>query len=134
MKGLTMSDIRDNLFYTAEHEWVSVDGDIATVGITDFAQSSLGDLVFVELPEAGTNAIVGEQIAVVESVKAASEVYSPLTGEVVEVNSELEESPEVVNQHPFDDGWLMKVKLKDKGELDDLMPADQYKDYIDGLE
>ncbi|MEC8066631.1 MAG: glycine cleavage system protein GcvH [Pseudomonadota bacterium] len=129
-----MSDIRDNLFYTAEHEWVSVDGDIATVGITDFAQSSLGDLVFVELPEAGTNAIVGEQIAVVESVKAASEVYSPLTGEVVEVNSELEESPEVVNQHPFDDGWLMKVKLKDKGELDDLMPADQYKDYIDGLE
>lgn len=134
MKGLTMSDIRDNLFYTAEHEWVSVDGDIATVGITDFAQSSLGDLVFVELPEAGTNAIVGEQIAVVESVKAASEVYSPLTGEVVEVNSELEESPEVVNQHPFDDGWLMKVKLKDKGELDELMPADQYKDYIDGLE
>ncbi len=129
-----MSDIRDNLFYTAEHEWVSVDGDIATVGITDFAQSSLGDLVFVELPEAGTNAIVGEQIAVVESVKAASEVYSPLTGEVVEVNSELEESPEVVNQHPFDDGWLMKVKLKDKGELDELMPADQYKDYIDGLE
>ena len=134
MKGLTMSDIRDNLFYTAEHEWVSVDGDIATAGITDFAQSSLGDLVFVELPEAGTNAIVGEQIAVVESVKAASEVYSPLTGEVVEVNSELEESPEVVNQHPFDDGWLMKVKLKDKGELDELMPADQYKDYIDGLE
>tara|TARA_Y100000296_G_scaffold15111_1_gene17759 strand:+ start:50354 stop:50758 length:405 start_codon:yes stop_codon:yes gene_type:complete len=134
MKGLTMSDIRDNLFYTAEHEWVSVDGDIATVGITDFAQSSLGDLVFVELPEAGTNAIVGEQIAVVESVKAASEVYSPLTGEVVEVNSELEESPEVINQHPFDDGWLMKVKLKDKGELDELMPADQYKDYIDGLE
>ncbi|MAF31002.1 MAG: glycine cleavage system protein GcvH [Pseudomonadota bacterium] len=129
-----MSDIRDNLFYTAEHEWVSVDGDIATVGITDFAQSSLGDLVFVELPEAGTNAIVGEQIAVVESVKAASEVYSPLTGEVVEVNSELEESPEVINQHPFDDGWLMKVKLKDKGELDELMPADQYKDYIDGLE
>lgn len=129
-----MSDIRDNLFYTAEHEWVSVDGDIATVGITDFAQSSLGDLVFVELPEAGTNAIVGEQIAVVESVKAASEVYSPLTGEVVEVNSELEESPEVVNQHPFDDGWLMKVKLKDKSELDELMPADQYKDYIDGLE
>lgn len=129
-----MSDIRDNLFYTAEHEWVSVDGDIATVGITDFAQSSLGDLVFVELPEAGTNAIVGEQIAVVESVKAASEVYSPLTGEVAEVNSELEESPEVVNQHPFDDGWLMKVKLKDKGELDELMPADQYKDYIDGLE
>lgn len=129
-----MSEIRDNLYYTAEHEWVSVDGDVATLGISDFAQDSLGDLVFVELPQVGDEAEVGEQIAVVESVKAASEVYSPVSGEVVEVNEDLEDSPEQINQHPFDDGWLVKIKLKDKTELDEHMSSEEYNDYVEGLE
>tara|TARA_A200000113_G_scaffold222481_2_gene236154 strand:+ start:864 stop:1253 length:390 start_codon:yes stop_codon:yes gene_type:complete len=129
-----VSEIRENLYYTAEHEWVSVDGDIATLGISDFAQDSLGDLVFVELPQVGDQAEVGEQIAVVESVKAASEVYSPVSGEVVEVNEDLEESPEQINQHPFDDGWLVKIKLKDKSELKEHMTAEAYSDYVEGLE
>tara|TARA_R110000868_G_scaffold190862_1_gene434742 strand:- start:47213 stop:47602 length:390 start_codon:yes stop_codon:yes gene_type:complete len=128
-----MSDVRENLFYTNEHEWISVDGDIATLGITDFAQESLGDLVFVELPEVGDALNLGEQVAVVESVKAASEVYSPITGEVVEINDELEDAPESINSHPFDDGWLVKIKLTDKKEIDDLMNAADYEDYIEGL-
>lgn len=129
-----MSEIRDNIFYTSEHEWVSVDGDVATIGISDFAQESLGDLVFVELPEVGSETDVGEQLAVVESVKAASEVYSPVSGDVVEINDELEDAPEQVNSHPFDDGWLVKVKLKDKSELDEHMSAEEYADYVEGLE
>ena len=94
----------------------------------------MGDLVFVELPQVGDQAEVGEQIAVVESVKAASEVYSPVSGEVVEVNEDLEESPEQINQHPFDDGWLVKIKLKDKSELKEHMTAEAYSDYVEGLE
>lgn len=129
-----MAEVRESIFYTAEHEWISLDGDIATIGISDFAQESLGDLVFIELPEIGDEVNVGEQVAVVESVKAASEVYSPISGSVVEVNTELEESPEQVNSHPFDDGWLVKVKISDKKELEEHMNADAYKDYVEGLE
>lgn len=129
-----MSEIRENIYYTVEHEWLSIDGDVATIGMTDFAQDLLDDLVFVELPEVGTIAELGEQIIVVESVKARSEIYSPISGEVVEINEELEELPGQINSHPFDDGWLLKIKLKDKSELDEHMSADDYKDYIDGLE
>ena len=129
-----MADVRENLYYTVEHEWLSVDGDVATIGITDFAQESLGDLVFVELPEVGDALNLADQVAVVESVKAASEVYSPISGEVVEINEELEEAPESINSHPFDDGWLVKMKLSDKSELDDHMSADEYTDYVSGLE
>jgi glycine cleavage system H protein len=128
-----VSEVRENIYYTTEHEWLSVDGDIVTIGISDFAQDSLGDLVFVELPAVGDTAELGEQISVVESVKAASEVYSPVSGEVVEINEELEEAPEQINSHPFDDGWLIKIKLKDAAELDEHMNADAYKDYIDDL-
>lgn len=129
-----MADVRENLYYTAEHEWVSVDGNIATIGVSDFAQESLGDLVFVELPEVGMSLKAGDQFAVVESVKAASEVYAPVSGEVVEINEDLEDQPELINSHPFDDGWLVKIKLSDKSEVEDHMDADRYADYVEGLE
>ena len=128
------SEIRDKLLYTPEHEWILIEEGIATIGITDFAQQSLGDLVFVELPEEDTQAAVSEQLAVVESVKAASEVYSPVSGKVVEVNSELEESPESINSSPYDDGWICKIAMSDVEELEDLMDAEDYSTYLEGLE
>jgi glycine cleavage system H protein len=112
--------------YTEDHEWVSVEGDIATVGISDFAQAQLGDVVFVELPEVGAEVSAGDQVAVVESVKAASEVYSPLTGEVVEVNDAIVEDPAGVNGDAEGEGWFFKIKLSDPSELDDLMDAKAY--------
>lgn len=122
-----MSDIPANLKYTKSHEWVEVldDGSVK-VGITDHAQELLGDMVFIEVPELGSAVSVGEECAVVESVKAASDVYSPVTGEVVAVNEELADSPDLVNHHPYGDGWIMQVKLTEEGELDELMDADAY--------
>jgi glycine cleavage system H protein len=117
-----MSDLR----YSEEHEWVSVDGDVATVGISDFAQEQLGDVVFVELPEVGAEIAAGEQVAVVESVKAASEVFSPVSGEVVEVNGEIVEEPASVNGDAEGEGWFFKIKLSNPSELDDLMDAKAY--------
>ncbi len=117
-----MSDLR----YSEDHEWVSVDGDVATVGITDFAQEQLGDVVFVELPEVGAEVAAGDQVAVVESVKAASEVYSPVSGEVVEINDEIVEEPAGVNGDAEGEGWFFKIKLSKPGELDDLMDAKAY--------
>ena len=125
-----MSEVRDGLYYSKEHEWVLVDGDVATVGITDYAQSSLGDIVFVELPEIGRRVEKGEAVAVVESVKAASDVYSPLSGEIIEVNGELDSSPEVVNSSPYDDGWFFKVRLADPDELLSLMTNSDYEEFI----
>jgi glycine cleavage system H protein len=119
----------EELKYTEEHEWVLVEADVATIGITDFAQDSLGDIVFVELPEVGATVEVGKPFGVVESVKAVSDIYSPVTGEVVEVNEELPDAPETVNTSPYEDAWMIKVKLADVSELDELMDADEYKEF-----
>jgi glycine cleavage system H protein len=119
------------VYYTREHEWIRVDGDVATVGITDFAQGQLGDVVFVEVPEAGRQVAQGGEAAVVESVKAASDVYAPISGEVVEGNQALVDDPALVNSDPEGEGWFFKLRLSDTGELDELMNADQYKSYCD---
>jgi glycine cleavage system H protein len=116
--------------YSKEHEWISVEGDIATIGITNHAQEQLGDVVFVELPAIGKQVTKGGDAAVVESVKAASEVYAPVTGEVVEVNKELEGDPALVNREAEGAAWFMKVKLKDKGELADLMDKAAYDKFV----
>lgn len=123
-----MSKIIDSLKYTDQHEWIKLDGDIATIGITDHAQGALGDLVFVELPEVGRTVKANENFAVVESVKAASEVYAPLSGEVIEVNTALSSTPEVINSAPYDAGWICKIRISNKAELAALMSADAYKD------
>jgi glycine cleavage system H protein len=119
--------------YTKEHEWVLVDGDTATVGISPYAQEQLGDVVFVELPEVGKKLDKGKEMAVVESVKAASEVYAPIGGEVVEVNNALTDAPGTVNEDALGKGWFAKIKLANKGELDGLMDEAAYKAYVDGL-
>ena len=124
-----MSEIR----YTKEHEWVKIDGDVATVGISPYAQEQLGDVVFVELPEVGKKVEKGKEMAVVESVKAASEVYAPISGEVTEVNSALTDAPATVNEDAMGKGWFAKLKLANKGELDGLMDEAAYKKYVDGL-
>ena len=120
-----------SVYYTEEHEWVRVEGDIATIGITEFAQSQLGDVVFVEVPEAGRQVSKGGEAAVVESVKAASDVYAPVAGEVVEGNQALVDDPALVNSDPEGEGWFFKLRLADAGDVDALMSADQYKAYCD---
>ncbi len=122
-----MSDVPANLKYSKSHEWVEVlDDGTVKVGITDHAQELLGDMVFVEVPEVGAAVSVGEECAVVESVKAASDVYSPVTGEVIAVNEDLADTPDLVNNHPYGDGWIMQIKLTEEGELDELLDADAY--------
>ena len=116
--------------YSEEHEWISVEGDVAMVGISNFAQEQLGDVVFVELPEVGADVSAGDQIAVVESVKAASEVYSPVSGEVVEVNDAIVEDPAGVNGDAEGEGWFFKIKLTDPSELDDMMDAEAYAAFV----
>ena len=116
--------------YTKEHEWIRLDGDAATVGITDHAQSQLGDVVYVELPEIGKTFAAGAEAAVVESVKAASEVYAPASGEVVAVNDALADAPATVNEDAEGKGWFLKLRLADPAELDRLMTEQQYKDYL----
>ena len=120
-------------YYTDEHEWIDVEDDVATVGITDYAQGQLGDIVFVELPEVGALIEQGKDAAVVESVKAASDVYAPITGEVTETNAALEEDPSLVNSAPEDGGWFFKMTIADPGELDGLMDEDGYKAFVDSL-
>ena len=131
-----MADAPVHLKYTNDHEWVELDGngDTVTIGITAYAQQSLGDLVFVELPEVGTTLSSGDDFAVVESVKAASEVYTPVSGEVIEINEDLSDAPETINENPYTDGWIAKVKLSDKSELDDMMTAEEYEEHINTLE
>ena len=116
----------DNLKYTKEHEWVLVDGDTATVGITDYAQDQLGDIVFVDLPEAGTSVVATHKFGEIESVKAVSELFSPVSGEVTERNDGLTDSPQWVNDSPYDDGWMLKVRLSNPSELDNLLGAAEY--------
>lgn len=127
-----MSNIPSELKYATSHEWVRKDGNgIVTVGITEHAQGLLGDMVFVELPDVDDAITTGDDVAVAESVKAASDIYSPVTGIVVEVNEELEDSPELVNSDAFGEGWLFKVKVEDESELDNLLDAEGYAGSID---
>jgi len=118
-------------YFSEDHEWIEVNGDVGTIGITDYAQEQLGDVVFVELPEVGKTVTKGDDMAVVESVKAASEVYAPVAGEVVEVNDSLEGNPGTVNDDAEGDGWFVKLKLEDTAELGDLMDADAYKAFVE---
>jgi glycine cleavage system H protein len=122
-----------NVRFTSDHEWVRIEDDIGVVGITDYAQEQLGDIVFVELPEVGTQLEKGAEAAVVESVKAASEVYSPVNGEVVAINEELAEDPGKVNADAMGDGWFFKIRFADPAELDDLMKSSAYKELVAGL-
>ena len=116
--------------YSQEHEWIRVEGDVGTIGITQYAQEQLGDVVFVEVPQAGRKVAKGEACAVVESVKAASDIYSPISGEVVERNVKVIEKPELVNTSPYEQGWMVKVKLADKSELSKLLSAQDYRAHI----
>ena len=118
-------------YYTEDHEWIAVDGDVGTVGITDYAQQQLGDVVFVELPEVGRQLKAKDEAAVVESVKAASEIYAPVSGEVIEVNEALAETPGTVNESADGDGWFFKLRLADKSELDGLLDEAAYKKLTD---
>ena len=120
-------------YFTEDHEWIDVDGDVATIGITDYAQGQLGDIVFVEIPSEGTELAKGKEAAVVESVKAASDVYAPVSGTVMEGNSALEDDPALVNSAPETDGWFFKLTVADAGELDGLMDEAAYEDFVAGL-
>jgi glycine cleavage system H protein len=119
--------------YTKDHEYIRIDGDTGTVGITDYAQSQLGDVVYVELPEVGKAVEKGGEAAVVESVKAASEVYAPVSGEVVEVNGDLEAAPGTINEDPAGAGWFMKLKIADASQLDELMSEEDYQAYVKSI-
>jgi glycine cleavage system H protein len=122
--------VPENLKYTKEHEWIKVDGDEAVIGITDHAQSELGDITFVDLPQEGNDIVKSASIATVESVKAASDVYSPLSGKIAGVNDALEAEPEKMNQSPYEDGWICRISMTDAGELDGLMDASAYEEFL----
>jgi glycine cleavage system H protein len=127
-----MSDLPAELKYASSHEWARLDSDgTVVVGITDHAQEALGDIVYIELPEMGVAVDAGAEVAVVESVKAASDIYSPVTGEVVEINPVLEDEPETVNSNPYADGWLFRVKVANSDELEDMLDADGYQAVIE---
>ncbi len=127
-----MSNIPNELRYAASHEWVRPEGDgVYTVGISEHAQDLLGDMVFVELPDVGDEVSAGDDVAVAESVKAASDVYTPITGEVIAVNEELEDSPELVNSDPYGDGWMFKIKASDASEFDALLDAEGYENTLE---
>lgn len=125
-----MSEIPKELLYTETHEWVAIEDGIATCGITDFAQDQLGDIVYVELPEVGSAVVAGEVCGVIESVKAASDLYAPVSGEVVEVNQDLTDAPELINKDPYGDGWLFRVKMSDPSETDALLDAVRYEKFV----
>ena len=120
--------------YSKDHEWLRVDGDVAVLGITEFAQESLGEVVYVELPEVGDRFEAHDEIGSVESVKAVAEVFTPVSGEVLETNGELENAPETVNEDPHGDGWMVRFRLSDLSELEELMSADEYQTFVDSQE
>ncbi len=120
----------EELKYTKEHEWITTEGDIVTIGITDYAQDSLGDIVYLELPDEGSSVSKDDTFGVVESVKAVSDLYSPATGEVIEVNDALVDSPEVINDDPYGEGWMLKVQVDGEGALTDTMTSEEYKKYV----
>ena len=124
----------DDFFFAESHEWIKIEGDTGTVGISDFAQKQLGDVVYVELPEVGTVFEFHQSFGVVESVKAVSDVYSPIAGEVVEVNSGLNDSPELLNEDPHGKGWIMKIKVKDESELQKLLSVTDYEKFLESQE
>jgi glycine cleavage system H protein len=127
--GGIMANIPDDLHYSKDHEWVRVEGNIAVVGITDYAQDSLGDVVYVELPKVGDEFAANEPFGSVESVKAVSEVFSPVSGEIVGINEALTDAPEKVNQYPYNDGWMIRVQMSNPGEVDSLLTAAEYEDF-----
>ena len=120
----------EDLKFSKEHEWVLVEGSVATVGITDYAQDQLGDIVFVELPAVGDKVSKEDAFGVVESVKAVSDIYAPVSGKVLEVNDDLPENPEMLNEDPYGDGWIIKIEMNDPEELQDLMTAAEYEEYV----
>jgi len=123
-----MSDeVREDLKYTDTHEWIKIEGDLVKVGITDHAQSELTDIVFVELPEVGTEVNKGDELCVVESVKSVSEIFAPVSGKIAKINIDLEETPETINESPYDEGWLVEIEFKDKSEIDKLLSSEDYK-------
>jgi glycine cleavage system H protein len=125
-----MSEVPTELKFLSSHEWVLVEGNVATVGVSDHAQELLGDLVYVELPEQGSTVAAGDTAGVIESVKAASDTYAPLSGEIIEVNDELEDSPEKINNDPYGDGWMYKIAIEDAEEIENLLNAEAYTDSI----
>ncbi|OGX79978.1 glycine cleavage system protein GcvH [Exiguobacterium sp. SH3S2] len=127
-----MSKVPANLRYSKEHEWVEVNGSVARIGITDFAQSELGDIVFVELPEVGGTILLDEPFGSVESVKTVSELYAPISGKITAVNESLADSPELVNEAPFEGAWMIEVELNDSTDVDKLMSAEEYETMIQG--
>src|SRR5215211_2503729 len=124
-----MSNIPENLRYSKDHEWVKVDGDVASIGITDYAQHSLGDVVYVDMPRVGDKFGMHESFGSVESVKAVSEIFTPVSGEVVEVNEALQDEPEKVNTDPYGDGWMIRIRMSNPGEVDSLLSAAEYEDF-----
>ena len=123
--------VKEGYVYTESHEWVKVDGEMALIGITDYAQHELGDIVYVELPEVGDEAEAGNSFGSIEAVKAVEDMNSPVSGEIVEVNTELEDTPELINKSAFEDGWIVKIKLSDMSELDGLLSAEDYAKIIE---
>ena len=126
--------IPEGYYYTRDHEWVRVSKKVATVGITDYAQRKLREIIYVELPNVNTRVQQKQTIATVESVKASSDVYAPVSGKIVEVNTKLIDSPEIVNESPYEDGWMVKIEMSDESELRNLMDADEYNRYVEALE
>ena len=124
-----MSNVPEDLHYSKDHEWIRVDGDTGTVGITDHAQNSLGDVVYVELPKVGDSVTAHEAFGSVESVKAVSEIFTPVSGQVTEVNESLQDDPEKVNNDPYGDGWMVRIKMSNPGEVDGLLSAAEYEDF-----
>jgi glycine cleavage system H protein len=131
-RATRMAEVPSELRYAKSHEWVRIEGDVATVGITDYAQDELTDVVFVELPEKGTTLNAGDEFGVVESVKSVSELYAPVSGEVVEVKDTLNDRPELVNESPYGDGWMMKLRVKDPKEAQRLLDAAAYRKETEG--
>lgn len=127
-------DIPDDLYYTKDHEWVRIERRRGVVGITDYAQKKLREIIYVELPNVNTKVKQKETIATIESVKATSDIYSPISGKIVEVNIRLADNPELINESPYEDGWIAKIELSDEKELDNLMDPDEYRRYIESLE
>lgn len=124
-------ELPEDLKYTREHEWLVIEDKVATVGVTDHAQEQLGEVVFVELPAAGDKVEKSEPFGVIESTKAVSDIYAPVSGEVAEVNDDLPDSPELVNEDPYGDGWMVKITIGDDSDLEDLMTADEYREYVE---
>ena len=124
--------IPENLKYTSDHEWVMIESDRAKVGITDYAQDALGDVVFVDIPEVGKRVAVGETVTEVESTKSVSDIYAPLEGEIIEINQDLDDSPELLNGDPYGEGWIFILELNDAASIDNLLSAKEYRELVDG--